>query len=237
MPSRSRRSCPFIVALLGTLCLQIFALPGERGQLLLAGPARAEIAANKGAPVADIPDAIPDEIIVRFKPGSADAAMMNMHATQGISVKGIRRAVHSDWVLLKIDGNLKLKDAVMAWRKNPNVLFAEPNYRIYADTPPLVPNDPDFDIQWFGYWKTCSSLVEEACRQDFVVIPDVCLSPPCLDAVMGSLEKTGRREASPLLSLVDVTSGRQEVPKITARPCGERHAVIDINNPGVDRAP
>ena len=49
-------------------------------------------------------------------------------------------------LVLKLPGNLSVDDAITEYQKNPDVLFAQPNY-IYHTTA-LTPNDPFFGQQW-----------------------------------------------------------------------------------------
>jgi subtilisin family serine protease len=48
-----------------------------------------------------------------------------------------------DWHHIKVVRGRDLKAAVEAYRRDPDVLYAEPNYRLYANQR-LIPNDPRF---------------------------------------------------------------------------------------------
>lgn len=103
----------------------------------------AEIAAAKGAPVPEKPDAVPDELLVQFKPSRHGAAMSRIAAAQGIRVREIKRLNGVDWHHIKIQSGRGLKSVIEAYRRDPDVLYAEPNYRVYANDR-VVPNDPRF---------------------------------------------------------------------------------------------
>ena len=108
-----------------------------------------DLAARKGAPVPDNPDAVPGEILVKFKPGRARAAMDNVFAARNIRATRSRRFKKIGWHLVKTPGGKNLKDAVMAYRQDPDVLYAEPNYRLHIDADSQrIPNDTLFDDLW-----------------------------------------------------------------------------------------
>lgn len=83
------------------------------------------------------------EIVVKFKPGiqakSASAAM-------GASVR--RSVPHIDAHCLKLKPGQSVEDAVAKFRKNPNVLWASPNYIVRLAS--TMPNDP-----WFAGEEFC----------------------------------------------------------------------------------
>ncbi len=87
---------------------------------------------------------IPDEVLVRFKPGTSRAAMLSSHARVGGTIK--REFTSVDRLhLVKLSGGTSLKAALHTYRRNPSVLYAEPNYLVHAL---VLPNDPLFSQQW-----------------------------------------------------------------------------------------
>lgn len=103
----------------------------------------AEIAAAKGAPIPDTPDAASDEILVQFKADRSSAAISRIQAAHGIAVRESKRLDRLDWHRLRIAPGHGLKSVVEAYRRDPDVLYAEPNYRLYAHQR-VVPNDTRF---------------------------------------------------------------------------------------------
>ncbi len=96
---------------------------------------------------------VADELIVRYdyrkiqdpKVMSANAADQN--AKIGVKLKkdfadnglpGLQ--------LVKLPKNLSVTEAIIKYKQNPGVLYAEPNY-VYHTTA-LTPNDPFYDLQW-----------------------------------------------------------------------------------------
>jgi subtilisin family serine protease len=85
-----------------------------------------------------------DEILVRFKPGVSPERIGSLHAASKVqklkswnSVEGLQ--------LLKLPAGSRMKDALQAYRKSPDVLYAEPNYIVHAFN---TPNDPKFPQLW-----------------------------------------------------------------------------------------
>jgi subtilisin family serine protease len=90
------------------------------------------------------PIAHPSRVLVRFKPGTTRAARQDAHAVAK-SLHTLREyhAV-SDLLLVEVPEGT-VDEAVAAYRKNPNVLYAEPDCLICTD---VIPNDPDFGLLW-----------------------------------------------------------------------------------------
>ena len=90
------------------------------------------------------PKYVPDEVLVRFKPGTGRRAMMSAHTRASGTIKRefkIAEGLH----LVKLSADTSLKGALHSYRKDPNVLYAEPNYRV---RPLALPNDPLSPQQW-----------------------------------------------------------------------------------------
>jgi subtilisin family serine protease/opacity protein-like surface antigen len=83
------------------------------------------------------------EILVRFKPGTSDEAIQTLHAKLGAKkkIELPRIGVHR----VQIAPGLSVEEAVSLYRKDPNVLYAEPNYIRRAF---VIPNDSFFGQQW-----------------------------------------------------------------------------------------
>jgi subtilisin family serine protease len=100
------------------------------------------VALALAAPVA-AQDAVPGELIVRFKPG-ADAA------DRADALAPRRAALRSNLLLpntslVRLQQGDSAQAAIDAFELDPDVLYAEPNYRYHTS---LVPNDPGFPDTW-----------------------------------------------------------------------------------------
>lgn len=87
---------------------------------------------------------VPDEVLVRLKPGLPPAAAATaLAAVQAVftrrfqSVEGLYH--------VKLAPGVALHQAIWALRRDPNVVYAEPNFVIEAF---VSPNDPSFSSQW-----------------------------------------------------------------------------------------
>ena len=166
-----------VVLVLGTSTVGTAGLPGDRFSPAvlalgrtgdnLSGSALAAPAANHQArawrpssgaldPVLGDPGYVPDEILVRFKPGVDAAAIATINATLGATYKATITSV--DVQILSVPTGQVLTK-VEDYRANPNVAYAEPNFIAYAFEPRnskyefripqlLTPNDPMFSQQW-----------------------------------------------------------------------------------------
>ena len=145
----ARRTLATSAALLGLLMLCAVARAGERAAGEPRGRGARDFSAAKGAPVPDNPDAAPTEVLVKFKAKRADAAMNDILAVHNIRALAATRFRRIGWHTVRIGRGHKIKDVVMAYRAHPDVLYAEPNYRIHAlDMPQYFPNDPRFSELW-----------------------------------------------------------------------------------------
>jgi len=161
-----------VVLVLGTSTVGAAGLPGDRFSPAnlalgrtgenLSGPELAAPAANhqarawrpgKGAldPVLGDPGYVPDEILVRFKPGVDAAAMATINTALGTTYKATITSV--DVQILSVPTGQVLTK-VEDYRANPNVAYAEPNFIAYAfeslstRSAAMTPNDPMFSQQW-----------------------------------------------------------------------------------------
>jgi subtilisin family serine protease len=86
----------------------------------------------------------PDEVLVRFKPGTRRRAMLASHARVGGTIK--RELTSVDGLQsIKLSSATSLKAALHGYKRDPGVLYAEPNYIVHALA---QPNDPLFSQQW-----------------------------------------------------------------------------------------
>jgi subtilisin family serine protease len=86
----------------------------------------------------------PDELLVRFRLGTSPQAKQTAHLVTRAS--SIRTWASIDGLeLVRLPAGSSLQAAIAAYRQNPNVLYAEPNFIVHALG---SPNDPDFSQQW-----------------------------------------------------------------------------------------
>ena len=87
---------------------------------------------------------VPDELLVRIKPGRNAAAVAGVLAS--VRTRAIRRFRAVEHLYhLKLAPGVTLQQALRALRRHPDVLYAEPNYQVEAFA---TPNDPSFPSQW-----------------------------------------------------------------------------------------
>ncbi|HEX8704284.1 MAG TPA: S8 family peptidase, partial [Myxococcaceae bacterium] len=87
-------------------------------------------------------EAVSGELLVRFKAGQEGS--LRTHGLMGAqvvrtypSISGLQR--------ISLPRGMDLEQAVEAYRADPDVLYAEPNYIYHAD---VIPEDPEFDDLW-----------------------------------------------------------------------------------------
>jgi len=111
------------------LSLLIFASLASASSPFLAPPAAGELYA-------------PDRILVRFAPGVSVSGMAAIHRANGAVL--IREIPRIGVQVLRVPTN-RVPEMVAAYSRNPNVLYAEPDYVAYAVG---EPDDTCFDKQW-----------------------------------------------------------------------------------------
>ena len=85
-----------------------------------------------------------DEIIVRFRPGISRDRTLKIHsARKARIIRSYQKLERLQRV--KLPKGLSVKDALDEYRRDPNVLYAEPNYYIEHKA---VPSDPDYSQLW-----------------------------------------------------------------------------------------
>jgi subtilisin family serine protease len=90
---------------------------------------------------------VPDQLLVRFRPGLSKQAMRAQHAQVGAAVLKEFRVVEN-LQLVRLPANMTVGPARRLYRARPDVLYAEPNYYRYAVQSPLIPNDPLYPDMW-----------------------------------------------------------------------------------------
>lgn len=88
---------------------------------------------------------VPDELIVKFKPGVVGQAKASLHAQENAKVVSRNHAIGFE--VVKLEKGKSLQAALKRYEKNPNVEYAEPNY-IFEAT--WTPNDPYFSAYQWG---------------------------------------------------------------------------------------
>jgi len=86
----------------------------------------------------------PEHVLVRFKPGTVASEMGAAHAAAGRS-RILHRYGSVDRLMLVEVPAGRVRHAVASYKRNPNVLYAEPDYQVRATA---IPNDVAFPLQW-----------------------------------------------------------------------------------------
>ena len=110
------------------------ALTGSDGS---GNPPRLTLSTNTG-------DYVPGQVLVKFKPAATPSGIRSMQDRIGAqSLREIRSIrVHQ----IKLPSGWSVEQGVEFYRRNPNVEYAEPNYRRYAKA--TTPDDPGFSNLW-----------------------------------------------------------------------------------------
>lgn len=98
---------------------------------------------------------VPGEVLVKFKPQLSAQAR-----AQSVSVMGhqLRKDIGNGWAHISHEAGQSVEAAVAAYRADPNVEYAQPNY-IYKAT--AIPNDPSYGQLW-GLKNTGQSVSNAA---------------------------------------------------------------------------
>ena len=97
-----------------------------------------------GESAGPVPKYKPDEVLVRFRPGVGRAEAAAAHARVGAQLVRAFARVRG-LQLARLPKDVAVEHAIRMYRQMPNVLYAEPNYRLQAAG---VPNDPSFSDLW-----------------------------------------------------------------------------------------
>lgn len=87
---------------------------------------------------------VPDQVLVKFKPGVAAtlrAQMAQSYGAQTMQSLGSK----SEVVLAKLATGRTVEQAVAAYKNDPNVAYVQPDYIYHIQS---VPNDPKYDQLW-----------------------------------------------------------------------------------------
>ena len=97
-------------------------------------------AASDAAPRPPLPPHVPDEIIVKFRDGVPElnkiAARSRVAGTRLRAFRILQGLEH-----LRLQGGVSVAEAIERYRKDPDVLYAEPNYIVRAT---VTPDDTRF---------------------------------------------------------------------------------------------
>jgi len=96
---------------------------------------------------------IADEVLVRFRSSASDASIAHVNTTLGTTIV---RSYHivPNLRLIQLPHSLNAPSAVAAYRRLPEVMYAEPDFISHIND--TVPNDPSFNLQWD--WKNTGQL-------------------------------------------------------------------------------
>lgn len=86
---------------------------------------------------------VPDEIIVKFKPGVAAGVINELNLKHGVTEK--YESPYGKFKVLKIPQGKTVSEMIEIYTKNSNVEYAEPNSIARAF---MTPNDPYYHYQW-----------------------------------------------------------------------------------------
>lgn len=86
---------------------------------------------------------VPNEILVKFKPGLSDKEVDNINSKNEAYV--LYSSQYAGFKTLKVPKSKTVEEMVEIYSKNPNVEYAVPNYVMYAT---MLPNDPLYVYQW-----------------------------------------------------------------------------------------
>src|SRR3972149_6992675 len=93
---------------------------------------------------ATAPMYLPGQLLVRFRPGTPRAWQEGAHA--GLKAQVLRRYRSvGNLALVRLPADMSVEEAAKLYRRDPNVLYAEPDYLLHAD---VTPTDPSFGQLW-----------------------------------------------------------------------------------------
>jgi subtilisin family serine protease len=103
------------------------------------------------APTRKKPQVVPGEIVVKYKSEVSLAAVMATLQSGGVAE--IKSYPDVPFVVGKIAPGKNLDEVLNACRAQPNVEYAEPNYRVYALEPPQDPTNFPNDSRFAELWN------------------------------------------------------------------------------------
>lgn len=123
-------------------------------RLLLRRSSGLLVALAAGAALASAPAAhaatsayFPDQLVVRFAPSAGKAERGRLRARAGARVADVLPSAPGVQLLDLGDGE-SVREAQAALEQAPEVLYAEPNFRLTPDSAATAPNDPRLGEQW-----------------------------------------------------------------------------------------
>jgi len=89
---------------------------------------------------------VPGEVLVKFRRGAPAGARAAAHrGARGRVIQTFRTIA---WQRVRLGRGRTVPAAIRAYRRNPNVVYAEPNYIVSAHQDQNMPNDPYFGELW-----------------------------------------------------------------------------------------
>ncbi|MGH2691232.1 MAG: S8 family peptidase [Actinomycetota bacterium] len=128
--STARKAAPTLLVIAGLM-------------LGTAGEAAAQVAQPHGPADPAVRPYAPGEIVVRYRSGTTRSARAEVRADLGATVESV--STLKGLQVLDLPPGTPVSSAVDAAQSEPQVLYAEPNYRVGHQA---SPNDPMFDEMW-----------------------------------------------------------------------------------------
>jgi subtilisin family serine protease/subtilase family serine protease len=150
---------------------------------------------STGRSSAQRPTFVGGEILVKFRPGVAASAKADAHRASGGSQAAEIQRTGLQRVIVPAGDELA---AIERYRRNPNVLSAEPNFVRTIESDPLVPADYQFGQTW-GLHNTG--------QQFYCIIPGFCLYVGTPDADIDAPEAWGITTGSADVLVAVIDSG------------------------------
>ncbi|MBI3057772.1 MAG: S8 family serine peptidase [Deltaproteobacteria bacterium] len=144
----SARSKVLLSVLGSLLALAMAALageaPGNRASILHQTSDGTQRVLQTGEVILTALPHVGDEILVRFKDGVSQGALASAHARLGAKLVK-RYSVVRNLKRIKLPRGVSVEEAIESYLRDPNVLYAEPNYIVKLDA---TLNDPRFGELW-----------------------------------------------------------------------------------------
>ena len=135
------------------MSLRLFRIPALALTAFLALAPTSSLPQESPAPLEDVPPAkapagaakyVPGQLLVRFRPGTPRSWQEAAHG--GLKAQVLRRYRSvENLALVRLPAGVSVEEAVKLYRRDPNVLYAEPDYLLHAD---VTPTDPSFGQLW-----------------------------------------------------------------------------------------
>jgi subtilisin family serine protease len=98
-------------------------------------------------PAPNAPKYAPDRVLVRFRPETPKPRAQAAHAAIAAQVIRSSRLVRGLDVV-RLPEKMTVGEALSAYRRDPTVLYAEPDYVVHVEQNPVTPNDPGYPQLW-----------------------------------------------------------------------------------------